>query len=199
MIQKPVADGNWEKGRHGYTPMAVVLHIAQGTLQGTDDWFDEPRPHAPSSAHYIVGKTGEIHQYVQERDTAYHAGIASNPTWPLFLKDVNTNWRTIGIENEGFSGQGWTELQMQSLTQLVEQVCIAYAIPRGRLFIISHHEIASYKENMDAWCTEVIRRLNGLNMPPQATLLQSIAAQILKIAQAIAQLKKGRNPYPLMA
>jgi N-acetylmuramoyl-L-alanine amidase len=30
---------NYTKGRAGYKPVAIVIHIMEGTLNGTDSWF----------------------------------------------------------------------------------------------------------------------------------------------------------------
>src|SRR5271163_203896 len=96
------AKGNYQTGRPGqFQPEAVVIHIMEGTLKGTDSWFNDPR--AKVSAHYGIGTGGLVHQYVKEADTAFHAGIVDRPTWPLLKPRVNPNYYTIGIEHEGMS------------------------------------------------------------------------------------------------
>jgi N-acetylmuramoyl-L-alanine amidase len=65
-------------GRQGFRPEAVVIHMMGGTLAGTDSWFNNP--HAGASSHFGVGKSGQIHQYVGESDTAFHAGHTLKPT-----------------------------------------------------------------------------------------------------------------------
>ena len=34
---------NFSRGRAGYNPEAVVIHIMDGSLIGTDSWFNDPR------------------------------------------------------------------------------------------------------------------------------------------------------------
>ena len=70
---------NYAAGRRGWTPEAIVIHVMDGSLSGTDSWFNNPA--SGVSAHYGVGKDGVIHQYVQENDTAFHAGTIVNPVW----------------------------------------------------------------------------------------------------------------------
>lgn len=80
---------NFTRGRSGYRPEAVVIHIMAGTLAGTDAHFANPASQV--SAHYGIGKQGQIHQYVKEEDTAFHAGTVDRPTWALIKPGINPN------------------------------------------------------------------------------------------------------------
>ena len=73
------------QGRNGYKPIAVCMHIAEGTLAGCDSWFNSPNNQG-SSTHYCIGKSGEIHQYVEETDAAWGNGQVKKPTWPLLIR-----------------------------------------------------------------------------------------------------------------
>jgi N-acetyl-anhydromuramyl-L-alanine amidase AmpD len=53
---------NKDKGRERHRPEAIVIHIIEGTLKGTGSWFLNEE--SGVSAHYGIGKDGEIHQYV---------------------------------------------------------------------------------------------------------------------------------------
>ncbi|HWO92013.1 MAG TPA: N-acetylmuramoyl-L-alanine amidase, partial [Methylomirabilota bacterium] len=68
---------NKESGRRGFRPEAIVVHIMDGTLLGTDARFANPG--SKVSAHYGVGTNGQIHHYVAESDTAWHAGRRWQP------------------------------------------------------------------------------------------------------------------------
>src|SRR3989344_3627451 len=109
IIQKK--SSNFWVGRKGYRPEAVVIHIMDGTLPGTDSWFANPTSQV--SAHYGIGKSGEVHQYVQENDAAWHAGLVNAPVWKLIRPNVNPNLYTIGIELEGKPDEGWTETRSE--------------------------------------------------------------------------------------
>ncbi len=50
----------------------LIIHVAQGNFKGTYQWFKNPA--AESSAHYVVGSSGEVAQMVPEADIAWHAG-----------------------------------------------------------------------------------------------------------------------------
>lgn len=83
---------NHYTGRNGYGVTHITLHIMVGYLAGTDSTFANPS--SQPSAHYGVGATGEIHQYVAETDGSYSdANYASNCS-------------TISIEHEGGMADG---------------------------------------------------------------------------------------------
>lgn len=81
-----VGSPNHYNGRNGYTINHITLHIMVGTLVGTDNVFQRA---GYASAHYGIGSTGEIHQYVSESDGSW--------------SDANytSNNSTISIEHEG--------------------------------------------------------------------------------------------------
>src|SRR5262245_23760158 len=64
---------NFNVGRGGIAPEAVVLHIAEGSMSAVDGHFNNPASQV--SAHFCVGKNGVIHQYVNTGDTAFGNGI----------------------------------------------------------------------------------------------------------------------------
>jgi N-acetylmuramoyl-L-alanine amidase len=138
------AAANFRAGRSsGLKPEAIVIHIMDGTLTGTDGWFNNPI--AQVSAHYGVGKQGEIHQYVQETDTAFHAGTVVNPSWPLLKPGVNPNFYTIGIEHEGRPDDQWPAVQIETSAGLVGEVAARWNIPLDNMHVIPHHQIKSTK------------------------------------------------------
>lgn len=83
---------NHYTGRQGFVVTHITLHIMVGYLAGTDSTFANSDSQA--SAHYGIGSTGEIHQYVSERDGSY--------------SDANymSNCSTISIEHEGGMSDG---------------------------------------------------------------------------------------------
>ncbi|WP_018616624.1 N-acetylmuramoyl-L-alanine amidase [Segetibacter koreensis] len=139
---------NHTSGRKKYRPEAVVIHIMEGTLSGTDSWFRDP--HSKVSAHYGIGKNGEIHQYVPEMNTAWHAGRVNAPSWPLIKSAgnglyINPNYYTIGIEHEGKEDSEWNEEMYLASSGLIKDICTNWSIPLDRLHVIGHHEIYSLK------------------------------------------------------
>jgi N-acetylmuramoyl-L-alanine amidase len=137
------APDNFRKQRHGFRPRAIVIHIIVGSLESAGITFRDPR--SSVSAHYGVGKSGRIHQFVEETDTAFHAGIVVRPTWRLIDPHVNPNLYTIGIEHEGQPQQAWPSEQYRSSAALVREIAARWQIPPDRDHIIMHREIRASK------------------------------------------------------
>jgi N-acetylmuramoyl-L-alanine amidase len=137
------AAGNFRKGRHGFEPTAIVIHIIVGSLGSAGITFGDPR--SSVSAHYGVGKSGLVHQFVNEADTAFHAGIVVRPTWKLIDPQANPNLYTIGIEHEGQPQDIWPDEQYASSATLVREIAARWKIPLDRDHIIMHREIRASK------------------------------------------------------
>jgi N-acetylmuramoyl-L-alanine amidase len=145
---KKIKSPNQTKGRRTFRPEAIVIHIMEGTLAGTDSWFANPA--SKVSAHFGIGKNGELHQYVDINDTAWHAGRINNPTWTGIKVNpsggfYNPNFYTIGIEHEGFGQTDWTSAMYQKSAELIAHLCVDLKIPLDRAHIVGHHEIYSVK------------------------------------------------------
>jgi N-acetyl-anhydromuramyl-L-alanine amidase AmpD len=138
-----IGSPNKDKGREGYRAEAIVIHIMEGTLKGTDAWFLNEE--SGVSAHYGIGRNGEVHQYVGESDRAWHAGRVVGSTWRLLKAEVNPNWYTIGIEHEGRADTAWSKALYEASSELIGDLCLRWAIPCDRDHIIGHREIRSDK------------------------------------------------------
>jgi N-acetyl-anhydromuramyl-L-alanine amidase AmpD len=139
---------NFRRGRpEPYRPEAIVIHIMAGRLRTVDAWFQDAR--AVVSAHYGIGRQGEVHQYVREEDTAFHVGVVDDPAWPGIKlcggTFVNPNYYTIGIEHEGFAHCAWPETQRASSAELIAQVAARWHIPVDAVHIVRHHDIRRSK------------------------------------------------------
>ena len=103
-------------------PEAVVLHVMQGYLRTARTWAAQG--HYGASWHFSVGVDGTVLQHLEFEDGGYHAGISVNskkPTWPLWKgHEVNVNNYTIGIEHEGFSGEGFPDAQRNASRDLCQ-------------------------------------------------------------------------------
>ena len=99
----PTPDIKWfesphQWGRAGELPKAIVIHSMGGTLAGCDAWFRNPTSQV--SAHYGVGLSGEIHQYVDESQSAWANGrLEPGNTWP-YSGEPGPNLVTLSIETE---------------------------------------------------------------------------------------------------
>lgn len=130
---------NFSTGRGGFKPEAIVIHRTGGSLQDIDARFGQTRSF--SSAHYAVGIDGEIHQYVEETDTAFHAGVVVNPTWKLLKAGSNPNFYTIAIEQAGVTGDPITDSQYQATATLIAEIARTCQIAADTDHVVLHSEI----------------------------------------------------------
>ncbi len=137
------AAGNFHKGRSGSEPQAIVIHVIVGSLASAGITFGDAR--SAVSAHYGVGKGGAVHQFVEETDTAFHAGIVVRPTWANLRTGVNPNLYTIGIEHEGLATDIWTDDQYGASGRLIHEIGRRWRIPLDRAHVVMHREIRASK------------------------------------------------------
>lgn len=138
IIQKP--SPNFDS-RAGLVPKYIVLHIMSGTLAGTDNWFSQTVSQV--SAHYGVGLNGEVHQYVDESNSAWANGIVKNPTAQI-VKDNSTlsqNKISLSIEHEGQDLSTAPDVQLTASVGLIVAMATKWNIPLDRQHILGHYEI----------------------------------------------------------
>ncbi len=129
----PAPQGNYANGRFGHTIKAVCLHVTDGSYQSAVDWFRDPT--SGISAHFLLGKAGQIAQSVSIFDTAYGNGlkyingvwlnpddITVHPRWARITPGVNPNFETISIEHEGKSGDIWSPEMDAANTRLLRWI-----------------------------------------------------------------------------
>jgi N-acetylmuramoyl-L-alanine amidase len=169
----PACPSNYSEGRR-YPIQGVVIHTMSGHLgsetSGTGHWFGNCTANGgrPSfvSAHYGVGLNGTVHQYVRERDAAYHAGTVYRPTARL-VRDrprQNPNDYTVGIETED-GALPWRvrpEAQVAAVVELCYRICRGYGIVPSLDTIIPHNAVRASKPCPGAFpVAEVVRRVQA--------------------------------------
>lgn len=142
---KWIGSPNFTKGRYTYKPEYIVIHIMEGTLNGTDSWFNNPSSHV--SAHSGVGSNGEVHDYVHSVDTAWHCGTTSigKATFKGFKqingKLVNTNLYCLGLEHEGTHDKEITEECYLASARKIKFWGNRFNIPIDAEHIVTHSSI----------------------------------------------------------
>ena len=86
------------------------------------------------SAHLLILRTGEVLQFVNFADRAWHAGRSS------YMAQSECNDYSIGIELEGSDDLPFEEVQYARLVQVVQALQQAY--PRIQQHIAGHSDIA---------------------------------------------------------
>ena len=134
---EPAHSNGYRDRPPGVVVDAIVLHATGGPeglphegidlFRSTVNWFKNPS--ATVSAHYVVGKEGQIAQCVQEAKAAYHAGVSE------YLGRQNWNNFSIGIEmanwNDGVDP--YPEAQVRATAELCKYLVEKYNIPREHL------------------------------------------------------------------
>lgn len=149
ITQVGCAPANFHQGRPSHLRVeAVVIHTIDGTQQAADAAFLRTALEPQRSAHYSVGRTGEIHQYVDEQDTAFHCGVILSPTWEGLKKGpdgrlINPNFYTIGIEHEGRADDPWPDAMYAASAALLRDIAARHPAlqPLSRRTVVMHREI----------------------------------------------------------
>ena len=90
------------------------------------------------SAHLLILRTGEVIQFVNFNDRAWHAGRSSY----LGLKECNDY--SIGIELEGSDDQAFEPVQYEVLAKVV--ACLQSAYPEILQHLAGHSDIAPQRK-----------------------------------------------------
>ena len=113
-------------GRGGKNIDYIVIHwIGIGTLESANIRFQNAS--SKVSAHYGISDN-TIYQWVEEKDTAYHAGV-----WDI-------NQRSIGIEYDATTTKNASEETYNTSGQLIREICQRHNIPIDREHIKGHKE-----------------------------------------------------------
>ena len=157
---------NFQPGRAGLNPVAVVVHRTGGSLADIDSRCGQAGTF--SSAHYAVGKDATIHQYVEEADTAFHAGVVVNPSWRLIKPGKNPNLYTIGIELEGSAGEQMTDIQYDAAAGLIAEITARCRIDADANHIIVHTEIRAGRDcpGVGFDRQKLLDRIQAVRVPP---------------------------------
>jgi N-acetyl-anhydromuramyl-L-alanine amidase AmpD len=93
------------------------------------------------SAHYVIGRDGTIFRLVNENNISYHAGKSQLPDGRIGL-----NTCSIGIELMTSFTESPTELQIQALATLVNDIKLRYPVK----YVLRHSDIAPGRKT-DPW------------------------------------------------
>jgi N-acetylmuramoyl-L-alanine amidase-like protein len=101
------------KGGSMVAQNGLVLHIAEGSYEGTISW--QLNPVSQISSHFVAGLNGELAQIVDTDTTAWTQG--------------NGNGRWLSIENAGFSSGQFTAGQIEACAQVFARGHLEYGYP----------------------------------------------------------------------
>jgi hypothetical protein len=123
----------YDRRPKGLQPSSLIIHTTSGHVGTAFRAEAEYIYSSPAiSAHYLVGKQGQIVRFLESRIyRAWHAGAS--------LAGFN-NARSIGIECHLTNGESWTEAQRNALSALVVDLMHQFAIDSK--MVETHRRIA---------------------------------------------------------
>jgi N-acetyl-anhydromuramyl-L-alanine amidase AmpD len=116
-------------------PVLIVIHATeQHSVRESLDTLRSGNSGGPVSAHYLVGRDGDIYQLVADGARAWHAGPGHWGT----ITDINS--ASIGIELDNDGESPFAPAQIASLLRLLDDLCTRLDIPREQ--VIGHADFA---------------------------------------------------------
>ncbi len=112
--------------------LVIIHHTAQNSCDQTLKTFTLERTQV--SAHYVICRNGTIHHILNDYLRAWHAGAGK---WGN-ITDVNSS--SIGIELDNNGSEPFSDLQVNSLLKLLQNLKNAYSIPVANF--IGHADVA---------------------------------------------------------
>lgn len=175
----------------GNTPTAIVNHVMQGYQSTMVTWANERPLKTPVSAHFTIGRNGNIIQHVSIKNSAWHAGKLDSvtPPWRLYRPSTNVNGYTIGIEHEGFSKLNtygydyiydvlhpWPEAMVLASVKVHLWVCQETGIVPSIDTIIRHADIAPLSRVDDPGSAWPRDRIMAALVPAKLGMLDAVYA-----------------------
>lgn len=159
-------------------PNLVIIHHT------SDDTLDEAlhtlmSPERKVSAHYLIGRDGQIVQLVDESARAWHAG----KSWWGGITDVNST--SLGIELDNNGNEAFADSQIDALLALLSDIRLRYNLPAANF--IGHADVAPMRKDdpsalfpwqklaakgFGLWCDQPLAAApNGFDLPLALTAI----------------------------
>lgn len=178
----------------------LLVHDDFGaSMAGTESWILNPE--SKVSYHVLVGKKGEVTQFVDFNKRAYHAGKS---TWKG-LSDLN--WYSIGVAMQNRNKEPYTEEQIAKYIEVCKVIADHYGIKEavghkqvspGRKFDPNDHfpwsklneAVFGIKTDNTAFKTKMtstdvnLRSSPGTNKPPIETIKKSTFVKVFRVVDS---------------
>ena len=115
----------------------IIHHTAQNSCAQTLKTFTMQSTQV--SAHYVICKDGTVHQMLNDYMRAWHAGVSK---WG---NDADINSSSIGIELDNNGFEAFTDVQINSLLNLLSALKKQFNIPTANF--IGHADIAPTRKD----------------------------------------------------
>lgn len=136
----------WQSGREGRAIKLVVIHGDAGKSDaGTVTWIEKESLEAKVSYHYLVGRKGEVYQFVDEAQKSWHAGISE---WPDCTVSKSVNAHSVGVSFANDGAEAYKPVQYTAGAKLVADICQRHKIPAA--MIVTHAQVSPGRKS-DPW------------------------------------------------
>ena len=133
-----------QSGRDGKAVKVVVIHGDAGKSDaGTVSWIKAPE--SKVSYHYLVGRDGEVYQFVDEAKKAWHAGISD---WPDCTVSKSVNAYSIGVSFANDGTEAYKPVQYVAGAKLVSEILKRYGLDHKA--IVGHADVSPGRKS-DPW------------------------------------------------
>ena len=149
-IKVELIQGHASRGRGGYQPKLLVVHIQEG-LGDIHDFFSG----ADADSTMWIPINGPIVRYLYDTDTAWTNGRWTNPDvtnpviahWYNVLNPIgqNSNVIALTVELEGYPNYTMTPGQYNNLIGLLAYWSLKWHIPADRDHIVGHYQVGEHK------------------------------------------------------
>lgn len=183
---------NFTQGRQGNSVNKIVIHH-----MATTDYDSVPGiwNSRQASAHYGIGQDGQIRAYVDEDNTAWHAG------------DWGTNLTSIGIEHANVNlapnydiAQATIEASAKLVADIAKRYGFGQVVPYKNLFPHSQFTSTACPGQLKGKLQEIADRANAINSSGGYVDIQTIDTRQGAddtLTSAIAKFKAGGDRFVL--
>lgn len=112
--------------------LVVIHHTSDDTIEEALQTLTTPARKV--SAHYLIGRDGEVVPLVDEKERAWHAGLS----WWGGMRDVNS--LSIGIELDNNGDEPFAEAQIVALLDVLAGIRQRYHLPAAN--VVGHGDVA---------------------------------------------------------
>lgn len=177
---------NYTVGRSGRKVEMIAIHHMAGVLSAKRCGDIFKQANRGGSAHYGIGKNGEVEQYVSEKDTAW-----TNSNW-----DANCKSITIECSNSKRGGD-WLvgDKTLNSLIKLVADISKRYKIKLVKGKTVVWHRMYSKTTCPGNYLLSkmdyIIKKANEINNPPKKPVVKK--KSVTEIAKEVIAGKWGNG------
>lgn len=156
--------GHRFQNRNGFKPLAIVLHIQEGTNASSLSWWASGNADASSSV--MIGRDGSVLSIIPPEHGPWTNGDTQRPSprgQALLdrIKGANPNLVTLSIEAEGYYQQEATDAQLQAICWQVTEWMLRYDLTDVNVYRHADINSVTRANCPGAYYDDVLANLRG--------------------------------------